>query len=121
MPDINKLIATENMSAFEAESFLNDMESWTEAKARDLASADGLELTDLHMQVIYWLRELYADCGPPAHGRALTQALEGAFLIQGGKKYLYQLFPNGPVAQGCRYAGLPAPPYTVDRSFGSVH
>lgn len=121
MPDINKLIATETMSAFEAEAFLNDMENWTEAKARELARADGLELTDQHMQVIDWLRELYADCGVPAHGRALTRALEDAFIIQGGKKYLYRLFPNGPVAQGCRYACLPPPPYTVDRSFGSVH
>lgn len=121
MPDINKLIATEDMSAFEAEQFLNDMESWTEGHARELAHAEGLELTAEHMEVIHWLRDLYADCGPPAHGRALTQAMDEAFFRQGGTKYLYRLFPNGPVVQGCRLAGLPPPPYTVDNSFGSVH
>ena len=121
MPDINKLIATENMSAFEAEQFLNDMEAWTEDAARDLAHAEGLELTPEHMAVIRWLRELYADCGIPSHGRALTLALEDAFARQGGKKYLYRLFPNGPIVQACHLAGLPVPPYTVDRSFGSVH
>jgi tRNA 2-thiouridine synthesizing protein E len=121
MPDINKLIAIENMPAFEAEQFLEDMEDWTEEQARDQAHAEGLELTDAHMEVICWLRDLYADCGRPEHGRALTQAMEDAFAEQGGKKYLYRLFPQGPVLQGCRLAGLPIPPYTVDRSFGSVH
>lgn len=121
MPDINKLIAMENMSAFEAGEYLNDMEDWNEGKARELARAEALALTDEHMEVICWLRDFYAECGPPAHGRALAQAMEDAFAEQGGRKYLYRLFPNGPVAQSCRLAGLKAPPYTVDRSFGSVH
>lgn len=118
MMDINKLIATENMSACEAEVFLNDMESWTEQQARDLARSQGLELSDEHMDVICWLRDLYADCGKPENGRALTHAMEETFSDQGGKKYLYWLFPNGPVLQGCRLAGLPVPESTVDRSFG---
>lgn len=121
MPDINKLIATEGMSALSAEEFLNDMEGWSEGKARALADQEGIELTDRHLEVIRWLRDLYAECGVPSHGRALTQAMDDAFASQGGKKYLYRLFPNGPVRQGCLLAGLPAPPYTVDRSFGSVH
>lgn len=121
MTDINKLIATEGMTPFEAERFLNDMESWTEEQARSMARAEGLELGPEHLQVIHWLRDLYADCGPPSHGRALGEAMESAFADQGGKKYLYRLFPNGPVLQACRLAGLPVPPYTVDRSFGSVH
>lgn len=121
MPDINKLIAMENMPACEAGEFLNDMDDWTESLARDLAHAEGLQLADEHFQVIRWLRDYYAECGPPAHGRALGHAMEDAFDYQGGKKYLYRLFPNGPVAQACRLAGLPPPPYTVDASFGSVH
>jgi tRNA 2-thiouridine synthesizing protein E len=121
MLDINKLIATENMSACEAESFLNDMDTWTEAQARARARAEGMELTEEHMEVICWLRDHFADCGPPGNGRALAQALEDNFADRGGKRFLFRLFPNGPVYQGCRIAGLAIPPGTVDRSFGSVH
>ena len=121
MPDINKLIAMENMPAYEAGEYLNDMEEWTESGARELAKAEGLELTEERLEVICWLRDHYTECGPPAHGRALAQAMEDAFDYQGGRKYLYRLFPNGPVAQACKLAGVPPPPYTVDPSFGSVH
>lgn len=121
MLDINKLIAIENLPACETEAFLHDMEIWTEEQALDLARAEGLELNEEHWAVIYWLRDLYADCGPPENARVLTHAMEEAFTGRGGKRYLYQLFPNGPVLQGCRLAGLSLPPGTVDRSFGSVH
>ena len=121
MPDINKLIGTENMSICEAADYLNDMETWTESQARDLAREQNLELGEEHMEAICWLRDFYTDCGPPANARELSRALEEAFADQGGRKYLYRLFPNGPVLQGCQLAGLPMPAGTVDKSFGSVH
>jgi len=34
--------------------------------------------------------------------------------------YLYQIIPGGPVAEGCRLAGLSVPAGAVDKSFGSV-
>jgi len=52
--------------------------------------------------------------------RELKDALEEAFHREGGLRYLHRLFPGGPVAQGCRLAGLVAPPGAVDKSFGSV-
>jgi tRNA 2-thiouridine synthesizing protein E len=121
MTDINKLIAIENMPACEAEAFLNDMETWTETEARQLARSEGLNLTDEHMEVICWMRDFFADCGQPSNPRNLGHAMADAFASQGGQKYLYQLFPRGPVLQGCRLAGLPTPPGTVDKSFGTIH
>ncbi len=122
MLDINKLIAVENMPACEAQQFLNDMEIWTESQARELAHQEGLDLTDAHLDVLCWLRDVYADCGePPRNARVLAHAMEATFAEQGGKRYLFKLFPNGPIMQGCRLAGLPQPSGTVDNSFGSVH
>jgi tRNA 2-thiouridine synthesizing protein E len=34
---------------------------------------------------------------------------------------LFEIIPGGPVAQGCRLAGLKPPPGSVDPSFGSVY
>jgi tRNA 2-thiouridine synthesizing protein E len=52
--------------------------------------------------------------------RELHDALDEKFHPQGGMKYLYKLFPGGPVAQGCRLAGIDVPAGAVDKSFGSV-
>ena len=52
--------------------------------------------------------------------RVLHDALDEKFHVKGGMKVLYEMFPGGPVAQGCRLAGLEAPAGAVDKSFGSV-
>lgn len=52
--------------------------------------------------------------------RELHDALDEKFHWKGGIGYLYRLFPGGPIAQGCRIAGLRAPAGAVDRGFGSV-
>jgi tRNA 2-thiouridine synthesizing protein E len=47
--------------------------------------------------------------------------MEEAYADQWERNFLFSLFPRGPVTQGCRLAGLPAPSGNVDPSFGSVH
>ncbi|MFZ5484113.1 MAG: TusE/DsrC/DsvC family sulfur relay protein [Pseudomonadota bacterium] len=121
MLDINKMIAVEHLPACEAGEILNDMDVWTEAQARERARDEGLELTEAHLDVLCWLRDLYADCGAPRNARVLSQAMEENFHEEGGRKYLFKLFPHGPILQGCRLAGLAAPAGTTDKSFGSVH
>jgi sulfur relay (sulfurtransferase) DsrC/TusE family protein len=51
----------------------------------------------------------------------MTQLLDREYADMGGRRYLYGLFPHGPLAQGCRLAGLPLPVGTLSASFGSVH
>lgn len=121
MLDINKLVTAENMAPCEADAYLNDLENWNEDQARKTARDEGLELTDAHMDVICYLRDHFAECGPEENARMLLRNLEEAYIEQGGRKYLYRLFPRGPVSQGCRFAGLPTPAGNADPSFGSVH
>lgn len=121
MQDINKLIQAENLAHCEAAAFLQDLEPWSEEQAQRAAQAEHMELGEAHMDVLCWLRDYYADCGPATNARALLSAMEEAFAQNGGKRYLFKLFPGGPVTQGSRLAGLPIPPGSVDPSFGSTH
>lgn len=82
------------------------------------ALEEGIELTDEHWVVIDSLREDYRALeGVPA-ARDLLDRLSERFETRGGRRYLFWLFPAGPVTQIARIAGLPAPEHGVDPSFG---
>lgn len=100
-------------------AFPHAPEDWTAGDAETAASADALTLGDDHWEVIRSLQQFFAREEQP-NVRRLHDALEERFHGRGGLKYLYGLFPGGPVAQGCRMAGLQAPAGAVDKSFGSV-
>jgi tRNA 2-thiouridine synthesizing protein E len=92
---------------------------WTRAHAESAAQADNIQLTEDHWGAIRALQGYFATHERP-NVRELHDALDEAFHSKGGLKYLYGLFPGGPVAQGCRFAGLQAPSGATDKSFGSV-
>jgi len=94
---------------------------WTPQAAREAAAKEGLELSDEHWEVLRALQGYYArHASGVVNVRALHDALEEKFHRSGGLRRLYLLFPAGPVAQGCRMAGLKAPAGATDRGFGSV-
>ena len=95
-------------------------EGWSRDQARAQAKETGLKLTDDHWRAVHALQQYYASHGP--EDRTLTQVndlLEEYFQPEGGMKYLHTIFPKGPIAQGCRLAGLEPPRYAADESFGS--
>lgn len=94
-------------------------DDWTRSTAETIAAADHLTLGDDHWEVIRALQHYFATT-ESANVRALHDALDERFHQRGGLKHLYAIFPGGPVAQGCRLAGLKAPAGAVDKSFGSV-
>lgn len=120
MLDINKAIANEALFRLDPNDNLGDALEWNERQAREIAQSENILLTPSHWEVVHYLRDYYRDCGMPRSGMRLMRCMEEHFSQQGGKKYLYQLFPYGPVSQACRIAGLPLPPYSRDLSFGSV-
>lgn len=95
-------------------------EKWDEEFARKTARDMGIELTDAHWDVINFLRVHFQNNGPVAHAHDLAEELDDRFQDQGGLRYLYQLFPGGPVSQGCQIAGVPVPKDAKDGAFGST-
>ncbi len=94
---------------------------WSEDEAERMAHEAGLELSSDHLEVLSALQEYFTKHDKPdLNVRELHDALDERFHVRGGMKYLYVLFPGGPVAQGCYLAGLPIPAGAIDRSFGSV-
>ena len=109
MLDINKLIRAENLAPCEADEFMLDLDAWTEDKARELAHSENLDLNEEHMDVICWLRDHFAECGPSINGRALSHAMEENFMDMGGLRYLYQLFRRGPSTKAVGWPVYPCP------------
>ena len=92
-------------------------DDWDEEVAAAIANADDLVLDTGHWEVIQFLQEY---CGTREADekdlRHMSKALEGRFENQGGRKYLYALFPKGPINQGCLISGLEPPNGSVDTS-----
>ncbi|MEJ2142874.1 MAG: TusE/DsrC/DsvC family sulfur relay protein [Gammaproteobacteria bacterium] len=94
---------------------------WTEEKARSIAKSMGINLTEDHWDVIRFLRVHFENVGatlPPAH--EFSQTLDERFMDKGGLRYLYELFPDGPLNQGGQIAGITIPADASNVSFGSV-
>lgn len=93
---------------------------WSEADATAHAQKMGLSLSDAHWQVIKFLRVQHENAGSSSRAHEIAEALDERFASEGGLKYLYRLFPGGPVTQGCQLAGVPVPSDSTNPSFGSV-
>lgn len=101
--------------------FPNAPDDWTPSVARALAQKERLTLDDDHWDVIRALQSYYARNRETAPQLPeIKQALEEKFHHKGGGRHLQEILPGGPVAQGCRLAGLKAPAGAVDKGFGSV-
>lgn len=120
MLDINKMIDDPATKQPEVLTRKLDMESWTRKQGEAIAAEEGVAMGDVQWQVVDFLRDYYSRYGMAPAGRVLATELDRKFAAQGGTAYLLMLFPKGPVAQASRIGGLPVPPYTEDRSFGSA-
>jgi tRNA 2-thiouridine synthesizing protein E len=94
---------------------------WSKVAAENDASVTGLAPAAEHWEAVSALQEFFSrHDGPSINARELHDALEERFHSRGGMKYLYRLFPGGPVTQGCLVAGLEPPSGSADSGFGSV-
>lgn len=96
--------------ALDEKGYLLDRQLWTPEVAQTMARIDAIELTEDHWVIIDIFQEYFKkyDVEPPM--RALVrQTRERLDEERGQSRYLYSLFPDGPIIQACRYAGLPRP------------
>ncbi len=96
---------------------------WNPHLATAEANAAGIELSEDHWETIRALQSFYArHLGRFGHinPRELHDALDERFHQRGGLRHVYELFPGGPIAQGCSLAGLEPPAGATDLAYGSV-
>ncbi|MEW6678005.1 MAG: TusE/DsrC/DsvC family sulfur relay protein [Pseudomonadota bacterium] len=74
-----------------------------------IAESEKLTLTDLHWQVVKFMRERYQEDGHTPNFRNMVAMLTEEDDSQDWKKVLYELFPNQPNRQASKVAGLPKP------------
>ena len=96
-------------------------ENWTTQFAEQVAQQEGIKLDEQHWAMIRALQEYFHKHQEiEINARELHDALDEKFHAKGGIRYLYQILPGGPVAQGCRLAGLQPPAGSSNKGFGSV-
>lgn len=94
----------------DADGHLTDSAAWSEAVAQALAERLGVELGPLHWWLIRFVREHHSRYGMPPLMRIVIRTMrEQTDEAEASSRTLYRLFPEGPIREACRYAGLPRP------------
>ena len=119
MADTMKEIMNPGLAAKANGKYPHAPDDWSEEVAENRAEKEGITLTSDHWEALRALQEYFSKHDRP-NVRELHDALHEKFHSKGGLKFLYEIFPGGPVAQGCRFAGLQAPAGATNQSFGSV-
>lgn len=96
--------------ALDEHGHLKDASEWTRAVAASFAANDGIKLTAVHWTVLEILRDYFQEfeIEPPMRVLVKEMTARGANDFANSLE-LYRLFPEGPVRQGSKFAGLPLP------------
>lgn len=93
------------------QGFLVNANDWNEAVAMQLAEANNISLTAAHWEIIYFIREYYQQFKHLPTMRVFIKAIAKTLgEDKGNSRYLHTLFPDAPLRDACKLAGLPKPP-----------
>lgn len=84
------------------EGYLTDFSQWNREVGTAIASAEGIEMTPRHWEVITWIQE-QVKADKPLSVRGIKKS--GVLDI----KEFYALFPGGPLKISTKIAGVPKP------------
>ena len=84
------------------EGYFTNPSQWTKEIGTEIASEEGIVLTDKHYAIMEYLRKRYND------GDALSiRSINRSGVID--VKTFYQLFPGAPLKKATKIAGIPKP------------
>lgn len=94
-----------------AQGFLVNMGDWNESVAKQLAALNKITLTPAHWEIINFIRDYYQQFKYLPNMRVFTKAIAKTLgEDKGNSRYLHSLFPDAPLRDACKLAGLPKPP-----------
>jgi tRNA 2-thiouridine synthesizing protein E len=96
--------------ATDKDGYLLQLADWTPAVAEVLATAENIQLTPAHWEIIELLRDFYREFELSPAMRALVKQTARKLGEEKGRSiYLLQLFPPSPAKIASKIAGLPRP------------
>jgi len=119
MTDILKRIQSPASVHNDPQVNLFEATPWSEHEAAKRAAAIDIEMDDNRWDIVLFVRDYYRGRGADASAREMMKALQEEFTGDGGRRWLYQCFPGGPINQAAYIAGVPTPSGATDPSFGS--
>ena len=92
------------------EGYITDISLWSPELAGVIAESENIEMNDDHWEVVNFVRKFYEEYQIEPAARILTRAIKRTLGPEkGNSKYLYELFPDGPLKQASKIAGLSKP------------
>ena len=89
---------------------LSDLAPWSEDQAQQIASAEGISIDALHVEVLIVARLFFATYGFSPSMRPLCKVVAEHLGVDKGRSlYLNGLFPGSPAKLVAKLAGLPKP------------
>ena len=92
---------------------LTDSNQWSKQSAKQLAAIDRIELSADHWLVIQAVRDIYQVTGETPPMRLLIKELNQRIETEINSRFLYKLYPDGPVRLASKHAGLPKPKHCM--------
>ena len=84
------------------DGYLTDLSQWNKEIAVEMAKENGIELTDKHWEVLYWIQDqVKNDVALSVRGIKKSGVID--------IKQFYELFPGGPLKISTKIAGVPKP------------
>ena len=96
--------------ATDGDGFLEYFDEWNPTVANTIATAENIQLSEAHWEILHLLREFYRQFEQSPAMRALVKYVgQQLGKDKGNSIYLLKLFPGSPAKIASKIAGLPRP------------